>query len=398
MYRLIFKKEKIVYTIGINESKSCCEDAEINGIRDQLNTTKKGLEVFVRMGIFDMLMRAYDVYMPLKNIVKKNYNGQIVTNAWLKMYELMIFSDKSFDMSSKKILTAFHNAELPGAFISAVNHYMATINPEVTYDWCASSYWPSDSNTALEDAYCMYENNKTRWLMSSESPIANGDMMHKSTILYIVEKVRKTFPYGVDLYTSDAGMELNGDYDNQEEITMKLNFGQIVCGLLCMADGGVFITKQYTFYCEFNRSLIIALSAMFDRFYIAKPRTSRPVNSEIYLVGHGFRGVDTSVLMDFVDLLPDDDSINLLHYTLVDMKDPDNVSINTELKKINKELYDDIQIPALQDAIEMMTKTPDAKAIRMARESISKPLLSRWLRDMRIGMLPQFAKFETCAR
>jgi hypothetical protein len=108
---------------------------------------------------------------------------------------------------------------------------------------------------------------------------------------------------GATLYTSDAGIDVSGDYNRQEEHTAVLNFGQIVCGLLSLAPGGALVTKQYSFLTEFNREVITLLGALFDRLRVAKPVTSRPANSELYLVGTGFRGVGRALAEGLLDTL-----------------------------------------------------------------------------------------------
>ena len=55
------------------------------------------------------------------------------------------------------------------------------------------------------------------------------------------------------------------------------------------------VTKQYTFNNPFSRSLIALTSLLFEEAYVVKPVTSRPGNSEVYIVGKGFQGIDKSL-------------------------------------------------------------------------------------------------------
>ena len=95
----------------------------------------------------------------------------------------------------------------------------------------------------------------------------------------------------IDLYTSDVGIDVSEDYARQEEHTARLNFGQILLGLLTLRIGGVFVVKTYTFTHPFSLSVIGVCAASFDTLLVTKPQTSRPTNSETYLVGFGFRGL-----------------------------------------------------------------------------------------------------------
>ena len=68
-----------------------------------------------------------------------------------------------------------------------------------------------------------------------------------------------------------------------------------------MAVGGHFVTKQFTFVTPFSRSLIAIVASLFDETYITKPKTSRPTNSEVYLVGKGFKGISPELAKALLD-------------------------------------------------------------------------------------------------
>ena len=325
---------------------------------------------------FDTLMRAVDLYAGLKRTLRTDYGMTVSTNASLKMYELIIQMRLLVsETGAMRRVRAFCNAEFPGAFIVAINHYVRTMCPQTEFDWLGSSYYPDDAvasgdNTILGDNYGFYAFNRDHWLMgpapnalspgegpdaTGEDPDATGedaaaatvedaaaatvedaaaatdkevatgedaageeaaataskyltgDLMDADVVAALAAAVHARFgadgvAFGTDavasgasLYTSDAGIDVGGDFNRQEELTALLNYGQVLCGVLALAPGGHLVTKQYTFFTPFSRSLIALLAALFDELYIVKPLTSRPSNSEIYLVGKGFRGVDAAL-------------------------------------------------------------------------------------------------------
>jgi hypothetical protein len=79
----------------------------------------------------------------------------------------------------------FDNCALPGAFLSAANHFMANHMHQAQYHWRASTLVPPrnlvDQNitdtyvqfNALGDMYGMYQENKAHWLMDM-LPRADG--------------------------------------------------------------------------------------------------------------------------------------------------------------------------------------------------------------------------------
>jgi len=275
---------------------------------------------------YTALARELDIYGQLKKRLASKFSLPVVTNATLKMYE-MLCTFPLIAVTRPLQIRAFCNAELPGAFLVALNLYINGLLTEraggtpVEFDWVASSYWPgaaASGNTYLDDKYGIYAKHRDRWFMGPRpnampdgEPPTSGDMTDSSVIAAIADAVHVRYPEvasphihsGATLYTSDAGIDVSGEYNRQEEHTALLNFGQVICGILSLAPGGVLVTKQYTFLTEFNRELITLLSTLFEGLQIVKPVTSRPANSEIYLIGTGFLGVDRAQADSLLDKL-----------------------------------------------------------------------------------------------
>ena len=243
-----------------------------------------------------------DMYATLRKLVQKSYNMEHATNAALKMYEIInkmkLFVNPESNRCLPKV-NAFCNAELPGAFIIAINHYLKTTCAETKFDWVASSYLPAaatkvGNTTVLEDRYKIYAKNRSHWLMGpapnglppNAAPIS-GDVTDPAVVNTLGNAVHQRFAEGdgATLYTSDVGIDIaDADLNRQEELTSFVNYGQILTGLLSLAVGGDLVTKQFTFVTPFSRSLIALVASLFEETYITKPTTSRPANSEIYLV------------------------------------------------------------------------------------------------------------------
>ena len=230
---------------------------------------------------YGKILKFVDTYFSLKHTLKSKL--PICTNASLKIHEMVIRF--SLLAGTKKL---FCNAELPGAFLAIIYRDLRG-----KCEWYASSYLPGgisresktvegasqDNNWYLDDVYGLYKKYPTHWLMGYE---CDGDVTNNDTILYHASKV------SCDLYTSDIGIDVSSDYNSQEDSTIRLNYGQIIGGLFTLRDGGKLVTKQYTFSNPKNRSIMTVCSYLFEEFYVVKPLTSRPFNSETYLVGKGF--------------------------------------------------------------------------------------------------------------
>ena len=268
---------------------------------------------------FNTLSVGLDLYHGLKIRVRNEFGMLISTNASLKMYEMLVQQGLlACDSGAMPRARVFCDAELPGAFIVAINHYVKTRCPETNLDWIASSYYPASAmsagdDTILGDKYGIYAGNRDRWIMGPTpnalpkgEPNISGDVTDPDVVSALGDAAHARFnvaPTGASLYTSDAGIDVSTDYNKQEELTALINFGQVLTGILALRVGGNFVTKQYTFISMFNRSLIALLATLFDELYVSKPLTSRPGNSEVYLVGKGFRGISRELANALLDRL-----------------------------------------------------------------------------------------------
>lgn len=225
-------------------------------------------------------------FQPLSNAptdASKLYGAQIATNAWLKMWEICQF----LKLETYESVRMFANAELPGGFISATNHYLCTHNVS-EFQWIGSSLFPKEDMSMLGDSFGLYANNQDKWLMSADFP---GDLMDTAQVIELSKRALSFFKEdgrGINLYTSDAGAPTDADPNRQELLLAKLHLGQVIVGLMSLAAGGNFVVKTFTFNYRFSIDLISILSTMFLEFYIVKPESSRATNSEIYLVGKSY--------------------------------------------------------------------------------------------------------------
>jgi hypothetical protein len=269
----------------------------------QLNVAKRQLDKYFtpdRVSRTTMISSSLDVYRGILTLAR-NAGAQSPTNAWSKYVELYtiiphIINRAILDVRVGDVYNAFLNAELPGSSIAALNHVFKTIYPSATLDWVASSFKPDGVGTQLEDKYGFLAGSPDRWLISREDAgDFDGDMMTTSVVRDCVTRYLQVNPKGCDLYSHDAGIDVTVDtdlfkaYEDQERANFKLHLGCAIVGLETLREGGTFIAKQYTLYEENSKRLVEVYANFFDEFYLIKPATSRPYNSESYLVGVGYR-------------------------------------------------------------------------------------------------------------
>jgi 23S rRNA U2552 (ribose-2'-O)-methylase RlmE/FtsJ/DNA-directed RNA polymerase subunit E'/Rpb7 len=97
----------------------------------------------------------------------------------------------------------------------------------------------------------------------------------------------------MQIITSDGGIDVveNDNYNWQERMNYKLFYGEILTAIGCQAINGHYVMKIYDIYTNVTNQLIHLLANVYETVTITKPKTSRPANSERYLVCKNFRGL-----------------------------------------------------------------------------------------------------------
>lgn len=337
-----------------------------------------------------------DLYKPMRFRIEKTYNALHVTNAWMKYWE--IYSQYNIiPTQTDHEFKAFFNAELPGAALCAFNHYMKTMRSDISFDWRASSLAPATGNSieALGDAYGLYSMNKDKWLMTIETDPSgrnnNGDATMVENLEDFATQVGPNSPWGgVDLYSHDAGIDVSSDFNAQEMANAKVHLGCALAGLMTLRPksatypGGVFIAKQYTFFKTFTWNLILIYASMFDEFYICKPLTSRPYNSEIYLVGKGFRGLPEEIKSLLITRLKNFNTSPFIPEDAVKIKLRDQLSAVVSFA--NDIFWQQIQF--INENISLFKKyKPRLNNLRDSIKQLDNRVINEWLTVYKLGKI-----------
>lgn len=233
-------------------------------------------------GPFQYFIRKNNPYDKLRYELIMSKKAQFVSKGWLKCYEML----SEFQIPPPQSVVC--NAELPGGFLLAINHY---------YDPRQFSFKFTSWLEGFGDDYGIVAGNPAEFL-PNEYPEYRGDTTSPEYLRAI-----KASGLQADLYTADGGLDVADAYDNQEEKTIMLNFGQILFGLTVLRPGGTMITKMYTFFTPASCSIIAILSQLFESVHICKPLTSNDINREIYLVSRNYRGIP-GYIEEMYDMLP----------------------------------------------------------------------------------------------
>lgn len=254
--------------------------------------------------------------------LSNEFNAQIVTKAWIKIYELIcryvpmeheisrkISRQRTAQISvPKKDLYTFHIAEAPGAFIPSINHIIKTRYPSIDWNWFAESYRDPTNPRKLKgkylgDHYGLMRKYEPKWIYGAES---DGDITKGSNIRWFRHTINEYFPR-LDLITSDVKFVPTVDFDfGEEEVyNIPVHAGHTITSLMTLSKGGIAILKTFTFLESASVSLLYLLSCCFEKVLVTKPIASTPANSETYLVCINYRNnltpLQVEILYEYLD-------------------------------------------------------------------------------------------------
>lgn len=246
--------------------------------------------ILYKIGIDTRNAKKWDNITHLLNITqgliyhfRNKYNVKL-SRAYFKMYEIMeTFSLVKSDMKSLKSL---HICEAPGYFINSIHYYIKTKHPDIEFNWTASSLNPENTTnkekygSIIGDDYGLIKKYKNQWLYAADN---TGDI----TNIQNIEWFKTKFGNSVELFTSDCGLSAKTryEYHSQEEWLGKVNFCQIVTGLITTRKGGSSVFKYFMpFTKPVSVSLIYLLVQHYESVTVFKPLMTSPTNNEVYIV------------------------------------------------------------------------------------------------------------------
>ena len=253
-------------------------------------------------------------FRQIRDWVSEQNNGQRPSKGWLKMWEMLNLEMVQNFIENQTSINGFFNAELPGSFLLATNHYLRTFYPKKEFNWVASSYLGSKEDS-LADDYELFKRNPKNVLVGtktieSEGQVrqieVNGDLLTRNKAIGLsklaqltIQKLSSAKSY--NFYSSDGGFDIGQKFGKQEELHIPLKFGEALAGLYYLEKGGMFILKLYTLFTEEMTNLAMILMYAFENYDFFKPFFSSSLNSEVYFVGVGYKGF--SVMEDKLELL-----------------------------------------------------------------------------------------------
>lgn len=355
-----------------------------------------------------------DVYRPDH---KKKYNKSIIkyegsdglepifSRAYFKLWEILAELKLLSEYKGKPMRIA-NLAEGPGGFIHALIDYRNQQNASgdslkgsdlLKGDWKHDNYYAITLKNTKElpvmdwdsDIVSKYfsKMNANGYDINLSYGKGSGNLLDINNIEHFTNVDIKEAK--CQLVTADGGIELETDeeYSLQELANAKLFFAEILTALTIQAKDGIFILKIYDVYYDLTLQMILLLSMHYDQIIVIKPRTSRPANSEKYLVCTGFNSISKERLEElykmfqkWLDLEPSASYLDNKQYvnTLFTMIENSGSGFMQNVSEFN-DYNITMQIEKITEGLNLiLSKDIDKKETIQAYKNSQKDLAIKW--------------------
>lgn len=126
-----------------------------------------------------------------------------------------------------------------------------------------------------------------------------GDLYNIENIKYFKNSIGEK----ADFVSADGGFDYSINFDRQEELSYRLIFAEIVSGFTIIKKGGHFVLKIFDIFTTLTLKMIYILASFYGKITLTKPNTSRPANSERYIICHNYLGMSDNLLYTLHDIV-----------------------------------------------------------------------------------------------
>jgi len=219
----------------------------------------------------------------------------ILSRGFYKLWEIILMFDL-IDINQDNFTSA-HLGENEGSFIQATMFYRDMFSTKSKND----KYIAITVNTEDVAGHVPEITDKFINYYNKEKPVRVN--IHKITDKKTAEQSGGTF----DFIVADGSFEWVNE-NIQEQEYFKLLFSHIVTCINIQKKGGNFVCKFFETFTMTSMKFLEILRSLYETVYIIKPFTSRPSNSEKYVVCKNFKYAEKDKkLSDIIELL------NVLH-------------------------------------------------------------------------------------
>ena len=204
----------------------------------------------------------------------------VISRAFFKFVEICEDADLlkyALNNSSNGRIKAACICEAPGGFAQAIDYLCKRKHIQL------QSIHAITLRSGTDRSVPRFRNSVLKSLRICYGADGTGNIYDLKNIDSFAAEVEKC-----DLVTADGGFDFSCNYDTQESDFQKMLISEIYTALRIQKQHGVFIIKLFDLFLMNTLRIISMLSNVYNDISVCKPLTSRPANSERYLVCKGY--------------------------------------------------------------------------------------------------------------
>jgi 23S rRNA U2552 (ribose-2'-O)-methylase RlmE/FtsJ len=283
---------------------------------------------------------------------KKRKNDSIssyipISRSYFKLWEIFHNFDlfKNFNINDNFVFS--HLAEGPGGFMEASYNYRNIITNKKNKNDVFYGITLKPTNDYIPDW------NKIKKIFNKNNvKIEYGN-------LYFINDVKKYidnfFNQKANLVTADGGFDYSSNFNGQEINSCQIIYSECIIALNILEKNGCFVCKVFDLFSISMVQILYIISLSFEKVFIYKPETSRPANSEKYLVCMYYKNnLSESVKNNLLNIIEEWHNTNILQEEDTVIFTNINVD-NNFIQRLNEynEKYMDSQLFYLNNTIQL---------------------------------------------
>lgn len=298
--------KKLILLLQNNGDNKIYNNSDIQKLIDQNNLLCNNVTYHKNKITYYHNNKSWDKYKKLSNEYElifttpstgyniSNYNP--VSRSFFKLWEILYdFNDILFKQNQSSFKCLFL-AEGPGGFAEAFIKYRQD-----------KGFFNDDYHGITLKAN--NDKNIPEWKLQKDimkkikinyGEDGTGNLYNYSNIIYLSDTLGKNT---IDFITADGGFDFSADFNGQEELSFRLILCEILSAILLQKQGGTFVLKIFDIFNTNTLKLIQILKEYYENIFAIKPLTSRPANSEKYLLCTGFKTNSPSLILLTIQLI-----------------------------------------------------------------------------------------------
>jgi 23S rRNA U2552 (ribose-2'-O)-methylase RlmE/FtsJ len=214
----------------------------------------------------------------------------------MKELEHNKISKRIFDRSSTSNAAVFGNTQ----DLSAISHNPASMHKYIHQHEIYGNDRYYGMTLINDDPICPGWKKTKTFLDANPNVIIEtgedktGNLLSISNFKYCASKYKNK----MELITADGGFDFSLDFNNQENIAIRLILAEVFFALAMQKKGGSFVLKIFDIFHKPTVDILYLLSYYYSNVSIIKPYTSRIANSEKYVICQNFKLEDSKLVIE----------------------------------------------------------------------------------------------------